>query len=133
MQTLPQTGPITRAALQFQNPLAGDSIKPPAQRNPLNTLMQTPLVSGFADGGLIGGAVDAIKNRKNALDAAEAAANPSPVPQPAATPAKVSMGSEADNYAAQAAKIEAEQQAAAKARIEFRIPIARAARLIKIR
>lgn len=90
-------------------PMHGDSVKPP--RNPMMQMVQ-----GFADGGLIGGAVDAIKNRQNALSAIDSASAPAPSPTPAA-PAKPSMGSEADSYAAQAASIEAEQQAAAKTRM----------------
>ena len=90
--------------------------------DPLNSTWNAPGVTygtrSFADGGI----VSIMQNRKQVIDAAvEQATNPNA--QPPATvqdlpPAKPSMGSEADNYAAQAARIEAEQQAAAKARMQ---------------
>lgn len=83
-------GPITRAAQQFQNPLAGDSIKPPAQRNPLSTMMQDPTISGFADGGEIKETPSQLIARMNAkygLGTGAAAPDPAPVAQPAPQPA----------------------------------------------
>lgn len=68
----------------------------------------------FADGGIVG----LLKNRKKAIDdAVNGAESPNAIVQANPPSAgKPSMGSQADNYAAQAAKLEAEQLAAAKAR-----------------
>lgn len=69
----------------------------------------------FADGGIVG----LLKNRKKAIDdAVNGAESPNAIVQanPPSAGVKPSMGSQADNYAAQAAKLEAEQLAAAKAR-----------------
>ena len=85
----------------------GDSVKPP--RNPM---MQ--MVAGFADGGPIGKTLYAIQKRSEALREIDSESNQSAPPAPVQP--KPSMGSEADNYAAQAAQIEAEQQSAAKAK-----------------
>ena len=69
----------------------------------------------FADGGIVG----LLKNRKKAIDdAVNGAESPNAIVQanPPSAGVKPSMGSQADNYAAEAAKLEAEQLAAAKAR-----------------
>ena len=69
----------------------------------------------FADGGIVG----LLKNRKKAIDdAVNGAESPNAIVQanPPSAGVKPSMGSQADDYAAQAAKLEAEQLAAAKAR-----------------
>ena len=69
----------------------------------------------FADGGIVG----LLKNRKKAIDdAVNGAESPKAIVQanPPSAGVKPSMGSQADNYAAEAAKLEAEQLAAAKAR-----------------
>ena len=69
----------------------------------------------FADGGIVG----LLKNRKKAIDdAVNGAESPNAIVQANQPSAgvKPSMGSQADNYAAEAAKLEAEQLAAAKAR-----------------
>ena len=117
--------PTYRANGQMMKPSIADLSPVAARRAPVPNMMRSiddlfPArrgLSSFADGGVIG----LLQNRKNVIDAAvDGATNPN-APQPASTPAPVptkpSMGSEADDYAAQAAKIEAEQQAAAKARM----------------
>ena len=66
----------------------------------------------FADGGIVG----LLKNRKKAIDdAVNGAESPNAIVQanPPSAGVKPSMGSQADNYAAEAAKLEAEQLAAA--------------------
>ena len=68
----------------------------------------------FADGGIVG----LLKNRKKAIDdAVNGAESPNAIVQanPPSAGVKPSMGSQADNYAAEAAKLEAEQLAAARA------------------
>lgn len=93
MQTLPQTGPITRVAQQFQNTLAGDSIKPPAQRNPLATAMQEQALLGFAEGGEVKETAEQLMARmaakygtSGAAQSAPVAVTPPPAPQPQSQP-----------------------------------------------
>lgn len=73
----------------------------------------------FSGGGLVGGAIDAIKKRQSALDAADSADSPNAIVQanPSSAGVKPSMGAQADDYAAQAARLEAEQLAQAKAKL----------------
>lgn len=68
----------------------------------------------FADGGIVG----LLKNRKKAIDdAVNGAESPNAIVQANPPSAgKPSMGSQADNYAAEAAKLEAEQLAQARAK-----------------
>ena len=69
----------------------------------------------FADGGIVG----LLKNRKKAIDdAVNGAESPNAIVQanPPSAGVKPSMGSQADNYAAEAAKLEAEQLAQARAK-----------------
>ncbi len=115
--------PTYRANGQMTRQSIADLTPPPQRRAPAPGLM--PSIDSlfpsrnraFADGGVIG----ILQNRKKTIDAAiEEATNPNapkPVADPTPGPAKPSMGSDADDYAAQAARIEAEQQAAAKARM----------------